>query len=189
MYHHVFAVKSVLGFICAGLSIVAASFAMLTDAVSLGIIAVAAATVAAVPPSILAYAALQQAKQNLLKAQLVDAHVAEVGVKTDTVINKATEIHTLTNSNLTRVTEMLNVAHEKIAGLEELVKSMVESKTAADALSTKRAETQSKSPAAIAISGKAGEPTPVIDHQVADLLRGEVTDKLDSIKGDTEDKS
>ena len=44
--------------------------------------------------------------------------------KADVIIEKATEIHTLTNSNLSRVTEALNLALERISGLEKLITAM-----------------------------------------------------------------
>lgn len=41
--------------------------------------------------------------------------------KSDTIIKKADEIHTLTNANLTRVTNALEVANTEIIGLKKLV--------------------------------------------------------------------
>lgn len=46
--------------------------------------------------------------------------------KTEALSRKTDEIHTLTNSNLASVTSALQVANEKISGLEKLVASMVE---------------------------------------------------------------
>lgn len=45
--------------------------------------------------------------------------------KADTIIEKAVEIHTLTNDNLSKVTAALGVANERIQGLEKLMASML----------------------------------------------------------------
>jgi hypothetical protein len=52
--------------------------------------------------------------------------------KADSIITKADEIHTLTNSNLTKVTNALAVAQEKIDGLQKLVTTMLDAKAVAD---------------------------------------------------------
>lgn len=54
--------------------------------------------------------------------------------KADTLIEKAVEIHTLTNSNLSKVTESLNVALKEIDGLKKLVESQTKAKDVADNL-------------------------------------------------------
>ncbi len=69
--------------------------------------AVILALIVAVPSTILACATLIVGVRN--------------SRKTDTVIEKAAEIHTLTNSNLSKVTTALEVANEKIEGLQRLV--------------------------------------------------------------------
>lgn len=51
--------------------------------------------------------------------------------KADVIIGKAVEIHTLTNSNLSKITSALDVANEKIAGMEKLIAAGVESKNEA----------------------------------------------------------
>lgn len=48
--------------------------------------------------------------------------------KSDVIIGKATEIHTLTNSNLTAITTALGIANEKIIGLEKLISATAETK-------------------------------------------------------------
>jgi len=58
--------------------------------------------------------------------------------KTDTIIEKAVEIHTLTNSNLSKVTESLNVALTEIEGLKRLVESLTKAKDIADNLAKGR---------------------------------------------------
>ena len=52
--------------------------------------------------------------------------------KSDTIIEKATEIHTLTNSNLSKVSAALEVANSRIQGLERLIASQSEAKVIAD---------------------------------------------------------
>lgn len=73
------------------------------------ITALAGAVLAAVPPTMVAWAALRQSKRNAGKA--------------DVLIEKAVEIHTLTNSNLTAVKTALEVANAKIEGLQKLVEA------------------------------------------------------------------
>lgn len=68
--------------------------------------AITAAFLAAVPPTLVAWAALRQSKSNTVKA--------------DAIIVKADEIHELTNSNLQKVTKALEIATAKIVALEEL---------------------------------------------------------------------
>lgn len=52
--------------------------------------------------------------------------------KSDIILQKATEIHTLTNGNLSVVTSALAVANAKIEGLEKLMSSVVEAKKTAE---------------------------------------------------------
>lgn len=68
--------------------------------------------------SILGFLTLMQSKQNTQLA-------AENNNKTDQVVKKTDEIHILTNSNLTTVTNALQVANEKISGLEKLVTQLM----------------------------------------------------------------
>lgn len=92
----------------------------MTDTVQLALIA-------AVPPTIAAMAALAVSIHNGMKA-------AETGKKADTIIEKAAEIHTLTNSNLSAVTKSLEVAQARIDGLEKLVAQNLAAKKVADDL-------------------------------------------------------
>lgn len=48
--------------------------------------------------------------------------------KADTIIEKAVEIHTLTNSSLSKVQAALETANERIIGLEKLVASITAQK-------------------------------------------------------------
>ena len=68
---------------------------------------IAVAFVAAVPPTIVAFAALRSSRLNSAKA--------------DQLIDKTTEIKTQTDGQLTKVMGSLAVANEKITGLEKLI--------------------------------------------------------------------
>jgi hypothetical protein len=63
----------------------------------------------------------------------------ENGAKADHIIEKATEIHTLTNSNLSKVTATLDVANAKIEGMQKMISGMLEAKNVADHLADKTA--------------------------------------------------
>lgn len=65
------------------------------------------AVLAAIPPTLVAFAAMLSSIRNAKKA--------------DAIISKTDEIHTLANSQLSTVTATLAVANEKIAGLEKLM--------------------------------------------------------------------
>lgn len=56
------------------------------------------------------------------------------GIKADKIIEKATEIKVSTDGNLTRMSNDLETAKEKISGLETLIRSMTESTRAAGEL-------------------------------------------------------
>lgn len=60
-----------------------------------------------------------------LAAFVVSIHNSK---KSDVIIEKAAEIHTLTNSSLSKVQSALDVANERIIGLEKLIASGVETK-------------------------------------------------------------
>lgn len=72
------------------------------------------ALVVALPPTLAAMAGLIQSRLN--------------AAKSDTIIEKANEIHVLTNSNLTAVKAALAEAQEKIESLEQLVTQLAMSK-------------------------------------------------------------
>lgn len=90
----------------------------MNDAVMVAMIVAAGGAVASVPPTIAAVAALRQGRANGVKAQ-------SNSDKSDVIIHKAEEIHTLTNSNLTKVTADLALANKRIEDLEKLVARMV----------------------------------------------------------------
>lgn len=58
------------------------------------------------------------------------------GAKTETVQAQVAEVHTLTNSNLSRVTRINAVLTEKVEELEKLIARLVEDKNAADRAAT-----------------------------------------------------
>ncbi len=83
--------------------------------------------VAAVPPTLVAWATLRQSKANSDKA--------------DTIIGKATNIAVQTDGQMTKVMSALQVANEKIAGLENLI---AEKNKQSDQLPLPPAPTKSK---------------------------------------------
>lgn len=64
--------------------------------------------------------------------------------KADKIIEQGVQIHTLTNSNLSKVTADLATAIEKITGLEKIVQAQNEAKKVADVLATGIADNLSK---------------------------------------------
>jgi len=62
------------------------------------------------------------------KVDKVSEKTDKVNDKADVIIEKAGEIHTLTNSNLQKVTAALEVANEKIINLEKLVSELLKNK-------------------------------------------------------------
>lgn len=80
------------------------------------------ATIVALPATIGAIVggmSLLQTRRNATVAAETAAAVATNNTKTDTVINKATEIHTLTNSNLSEVRAELKVSNKTIESLNQ----------------------------------------------------------------------
>lgn len=85
-------------------------------------ISVAVSAVTSLPAIISAVIAgmvLLQSRRNAEIAASTGAAVISNIQKTDTVIEKATEIHTLTNSNLTKVQSQLEVSNRTIEGLHQ----------------------------------------------------------------------
>jgi len=90
------------------------------------------AFIASIAPTIAAIAAMVIGLRNTRETKKVEA-------KTDTIIEKAAEIHTLTNSNLSAVTKALELAQAEIGSLKQLMAQMTAAtsealrvKTAAD---------------------------------------------------------
>jgi len=70
---------------------------------------------------------------------LVLTKLWETAHKADVIIEKAAEIHTLTNKNFSEMTAKLEVAQARIEGLEKLVRDMQQNKRVADELAAKDA--------------------------------------------------
>lgn len=88
---------------------------------------------AAIVPTLAALGALMVSVINAIKSNAN-------GVKADDIIKKAEQIHTLTNSNLSKVTASLEVANAKIDGLQLMVAEMTKAKAIADTVAEKAAE-------------------------------------------------
>lgn len=83
--------------------------------VIMALIGIVPATVAAIVGGM----SLLQSRRNAEVAAATGAAVTTNIEKTDTVIEKATEIHTLTNSNLSKVQAQLEVSNKTIEGLNQ----------------------------------------------------------------------
>jgi hypothetical protein len=90
----------------------------MTDSQLTIIISAIPSIVASITAAILAFAAWRKSLEN--------------GAKSDTIIQKAVEIHTLTNSSLSALASQLAVAQQKIDGLDKLVAQMTIAKVVAD---------------------------------------------------------
>lgn len=84
------------------------------------------AIVTALPPTIAAIAALIVTIRNGTRSA---ERVAKVDTKVNTIIDKTAEIHELTNGNLSRTADALQVSTEKVVHLEKLVASLTEAST------------------------------------------------------------
>lgn len=108
------------------------ALAMDPTVVAAGLVLVIGALAAGIVSIITAFSKM---KLDLLKGQEdLNMKADKADSKADQIIEKAAEIHMLTNSNLSKVTESLNVALEKISGLEKMVASLNTAKDIADAL-------------------------------------------------------
>lgn len=159
------------------------------------------AVIAGLPATIAAVVggmALLQSRRNAEVAASTEAAVNSNDKKTDTIIEKATEIHTLTNSNLSKVQAQLEVSNKTIEGLnnaqvesarrmasmEQLISSLVPQKgeqTSSQANSEKLDGLKSM----VNSMQQGTPPIPVVDEAVLKKLE-EVTvmtdKKLDTIQ-------
>lgn len=87
----------------------------------------------AIVPTLAAFGAMAVSVINAIKSNAN-------GAKSDEIIKKAEQIHTLTNSNLSTVKAALEVALAKIDGLQTLVNSMNAAKGVADHVAERAAE-------------------------------------------------
>lgn len=86
------------------------------SSVAMSMITALPATIAA----IVAGMALLQSRRNAEVAAVTDHKVDKTDAKADVIIEKATEIHTLTNSNLAKVTAALEMANQKLEQFQSL---------------------------------------------------------------------
>lgn len=80
------------------------------------------AGISAIPASVAAIVTLLtllQSRQNAKVASATEAVLKQNVAQTGVIIDKTTEIHTLTNSNLSKVQSQLDVAREKIDGFSK----------------------------------------------------------------------
>ena len=107
--------------------------------IAAAIVTVLAALTGAAVTIINAAAAARDRKDSRYDRESTKATIEATSTKADTIIEKAVEIHTLANSNLAKVTAALEVANEKIVGLQKLITSMIEAKIIADHVADKAA--------------------------------------------------
>jgi hypothetical protein len=87
--------------------------------------------IAAIPATVAAIGALAA---TIIAAMKSSERGIRAEIKADDLLGKTAEIHTLTNSNLTKVQGALDVALAKIEGLQTMVAAMVHAKAIADKL-------------------------------------------------------
>lgn len=82
-----------------------------------------------------------KAAEKAQTASVKSVEVAEVASKkADVIIEKAAEIHTLTNSNLSAVKAVNEKLQAEVAGMRELITSLVKDKEVKEAIALKLAE-------------------------------------------------
>lgn len=91
---------------------------MISDEAWRSIATIAGVLVAGIPPTLVAWATLRQSKNNYQQSS-TQAH--DANLKADKLIEKTTEIHTLTNSTLSAAMAALAESTAKNLGLERLV--------------------------------------------------------------------
>jgi hypothetical protein len=95
------------------------------------------ALIATIPPTVAAVAGVFVSLSNGRKADLNKIVVDKTSDKVSDVSEKTVEIHALTNSTLSKMGTDLQVAIEKVSGLEKLVSSMQSAKVIADSVAEK----------------------------------------------------
>lgn len=80
------------------------------------VVPIVVAIIISLPPTLVALAGLLQGRRN--------------GASADRLMTKTAEIHTLADGNLTRVSTALDVANEKIVGLEKLMAQLIQARDA-----------------------------------------------------------
>lgn len=82
--------------------------------------------------------------------------------KSDVIIEKAVEIHTLTNSNLSKVTADNEKLRAEIVGMRELITSLVNDKEVKEAIASKLAEKVANPNLAAPVAPPTGVPSTVL---------------------------
>lgn len=93
----------------------------MTDATVVVMVAALPATIGSMTSAFLAFAAWQKSLEIGHKTDVTSEAVALSSAKTDKVIEKAAEIHTLANANFNKATSQLEVAQATIQGLQRLL--------------------------------------------------------------------
>lgn len=104
--------------------------------IAAALVTVIAAVVTGTVTVINAIAAMSDRKEARSARQALSQTTLSTEKKADTLIEKAVQIHTVSNGTLGKAMAALDVALAKIAGLEQLVASLTTAKTVADALAT-----------------------------------------------------
>lgn len=116
------------------------------------ILTIVAALIAGVPPTLAAIAAYKQSMAALIAAQKNTEVSEKISTKTEVLVGKVEEVHTVVNSNLAGVKAELAAA---VARIENLIATVSELKTergkaqVREALYTNVPERRADSPAAI----------------------------------------
>lgn len=97
--------------------------------IAAAIVTVLAALTGAAVTIINAAAAARDRKDSQHERVVLKETAQATNAKADTIIEKAAEIHTLADGNLSKVTAALGVANEKIIGLEKLVAEVIRRST------------------------------------------------------------
>ena len=106
--------------------------------------AVQLALITGVPSTLAALGALYVSLKNSQKTDVVVQKTDEVRGRTDIILEKASEIHTATNGQLSSLNKQLAVALEKISGLEQLTASQAASKIVANGIEAKKVDIKLK---------------------------------------------
>lgn len=85
------------------------------------------------PATLIALGTLWGIIRNTSKVEGMDKKVDVSLRQNDSIIKKADEIHGVTNGHLSKLTDDLHVAMERITGLEKLVAALSEAKRVAEA--------------------------------------------------------
>lgn len=112
--------------------------------IAAAIVIVIAAIGSAVVQVINAWSAANDRREARLAREEIKRITESSVTKTNTLIEKTAEIHTLTNSNLSKVTAALEVSIAKNKELETFIRSLVKDKETSDALAISRSSENPK---------------------------------------------